>query len=101
MTKYLQIQLNYFVLSTHYHFITLKYNRFITLKYNCFNTLKYNCFTALKRYPYKPIGVQGFTALKYEIPTKPIGIVGESGVHSYKGFPKISFQLLVKFFVLF
>lgn len=116
MIKYLQIQLEYFVLSPRYCDSTLKYNRFITLKYNCFITLKHNCFitlkcypykpikvqgfTTLKRYPYKPIGVQGFNALKYEIPTKPIGIVGEAGVHSYKGFPKISLQLLVKFLAL-
>ncbi len=76
MTKYSQIQIKYFVLSSYHHIITLKYNRFITLKYNC--------FIALKRYPYKPIKVQGFNALKYENPTKPIGIVGEAGVHPYK-----------------
>lgn len=92
MIKYSQIQLKYFVLSTHYYITTLKYNCFNTLKYNCFNTLKcypykptkVQGFTALKRYPSKPIGVQGFNALKYEIPTKPIGIVGEAGVHPYK-----------------
>lgn len=105
MIKYSQIQLKYFVLSSYYHIITLKYNCFITLKHNCFNTLK--CypykpikaqgFTALKRYPYKPIGVQGFNALKYEIPTKPIGIVGEARVLLYKGFSKTCFHSLVKF----
>lgn len=108
MTKYSQIQLECIVLSSHYYFITLKYNRFITLKYNCFNTLKcylykptkVQGFTALKRYPYKPIGVQGFNALKYEIPTKPIGIVGEAWVLPYKGFSKICFYSLVKFLAL-
>lgn len=78
MIKYSQIQLEYFVLSLHYCDSTLKYNHFITLKYNCFNTLKYNCFITLKCYPSKPIKVQCFNALKYEIPTKPIGIVGEA-----------------------
>lgn len=109
MTKYSQIQLEIIVLSSHYYIITLKYNRFSTLKYNRFNTLKYNCFntlkynpykptkvqgfTALKRYPSKPIGVQGFNALKYEIPTMPIGIVGEARVLPYKGFFKNLFSL--------
>ena len=96
MTKYSQIQLKYFVQSSRYCDNALKYNRFNTLKYNCFTTLKcypykptrVQGFTALKRYSYKPIGVQGFNALKYEIPTKPIGIVGEAGVHTYKGLFK-------------
>ena len=116
MIKYSQIQLETIALSTHYYIITLKYNRFITLKYNRFNTLKYNCFNtlkcypykptkvqgfnALKRYPSKPIGVQGFNALKYENLTKPIGIVGEARVLPYKGFSKICFHSLVKFFAL-
>lgn len=112
MTKYLQIQLEIIVLSSHYYIITLKYNCFNTLKcysykhikVQGFNTLKcypykptkVQGFTALKRYPYKPIGVQGFNALKYEIPTKPIGIVGEAGVHPYKGFFKNLFSFFGK-----
>ena len=109
MIKYSQIQLKYFVLSPRYCDSILKYNRFNTLKYSCFTTLKcypykptkVQGFTTLKRYPYKPIGVQGFNALKYEIPTKPIGIVGEAGVRLYKGFPKNLFSTFGKILCTF